>query len=327
MFVQNQNRFFVIGIVSAALTVNGFCDLRNFALFTDVPKMRSWIEQNVKRLEGNYNDRVSLRQAVNAPTRLAAGVACGAMKETTSLMPWTALIFKQDDFSRNYATGTIISSKHVFAEPLMLSFMNNAGFSLPLVHELAVAAGAFDLDAVSKNDYMNVLEMIIHPSYKASLPTIANIAILVLAIPLQLSDNVVPICLWDSPINVNSFEGQQVYAVGFRRDLQSVHIDKSRSKKLTSMTVGTTKECPFIITFFLNSISNRDHFFCATINNGSTCISDSFTLYKQHQGSWYLFAVGSYLEVQYETKVCQENNSMYEYLPIYVDWIRDILST
>lgn len=81
------------------------------------------------------------------------------------------------------------------------------------------------------------------------------------------------------------------------------------------VTITKQSNCPIHVQYYLSTVPNSKHFFCAGGGEfGTTCFGDSFTLYFKKGNKWYLFAVGSYLSIDdFLSRTCtQDTSALYE---------------
>jgi len=322
--------------VSASLVKNGYCDVRNFAIFTDVPKSLDWIDQSVRILEGKYmqfsavNSRFSDQPSQQRFQPKKQPAACGVMRGNSDdyQWPWAAKIFRENSKARNFAIGTIISNRHIFTQPSMLSYLKSDGFTLPLIYDLAVVVDLYN--ALAKPNHIGVEDMIIHPNFKASVPRLANIAILKLDQVLQFNEGISPICLWEYSFNIESIAKQQIVATGYKQ-LAKKTFDKNALPLWQQLNIPVKafhrNDCSFNIKFVFTSLQNSNTYFCNRMQSGTSCIDDD-TVYLNHHNVWYLFATEVYQEILHNVIQCSDaSSSIYEGFEFYIDWIKNVLKS
>lgn len=114
--VEINNQFYLRGIVSASLrNKDGFCDVNNFAIFTDVIKFLHWLKESVKNSEReNQNQKVEAKivEQTCGQASASTGLIYGGFRAYRGQLPFKALLLreKDDDFFYN---GVLISSRHI----------------------------------------------------------------------------------------------------------------------------------------------------------------------------------------------------------------------
>lgn len=314
--------------------------------------MSRWINMNIiheRRHILRASDLIQSRSSFD--TTEAEEYNCGVMSVPTTLIqsgtwtsdgqwPWVVGVVKKKNYYQNdqidkYCSGSLISNRHVFVEPLMLSQLTDDDTRpFPPASQLKVYAGTNDLDAVDsfQSESRDVSFIIAHRDSKFSVTKSAKIAILVMREPINFSANIRPICIWDRTANASLFDRQRAATVGFGQDLrEEKNADRSKHKKYLQMQIYSQQNCPPIHQLFISGIHNNVHFFCARgVNNGTPCLGDVYSLYFRQRDVWYLFGLAAWFSAtkNEETSTCDDGSIIaYENIAFYANWIRSIVKT
>jgi Trypsin len=261
-----------------------------------------------------------------------SGLVQGGLKTADGQFPWAAAVFRRNSLFGNivdYSVGSLISFRHVYIEALTISFINERQtvLLLPKPNEIRVFFGFDDLSLVTeKSPFSEVSDIIVHPKYILGLPMQANIAVLILASPVEFSKTVFPICLWNTPTKVEDVVGRNVFGFGYGG--QSV-ASTTRFKKFIVAKIKDQNECPADYKFILRNVKDRSNYFCAGGDRNETiCVGDSAAIYAKKNNLWYLFGTVAYHDISIRTRVCNANKAaMFEFIGPYIKWIQNIVIT
>jgi Trypsin len=341
-----EGKYYLGGIVSSSL-YNSFdgCDVSNYAIFTNILKMASWVEYITGQSNNQQPQVESRNDFLDEPPEITCGVMSaaspllqGGKRSQTDQWPWAVAVYKINFLGQNedFTTGTLLSNRHVFTEPFALEVLNADDNSIPLSQNLRVLLGIHDLNHLTYETETSYVEkVIIHPNYRSGFPIIANLAILVMKEAVKFSKTIAPICVWEEPSNVEGSQGQNAFAVGFGIDNRNLrNADKSKIKKHTIITLGTIDDCVSHYKLYVTATSNFSQYFCVKqINdNGQTCIGDSFTLYMKKNDRWFLYAINCQILFKYGTRTCGDGTAsqpypaMYETISSFSKWIKSSLA-
>jgi len=251
-----------------------------------------------------------LNNPVTATTQVKAQ-QCGVIQEGLSTPPWTAIIYGQRTFNAikvNYTTGMIISTRHIYSNAV--SLFDFAIGTYTKLDNLRVYVGLDSIASIDNATHFSIQKTYIHPDFKIMLPLPSNLAVIVLENELTYGQNIAPICLWDSARLEQDFTGQTGYSFGY-------------GKPLIPLKIHDSSKCASQLSFLsLNLRSNVDSFFCAG-GDGKLCWMDEFSLSLKQQNVWFLYGIGSYLNVTNSKSCSNTTPVLFEYARYYEDWLKD----
>ncbi|KAF2882846.1 hypothetical protein ILUMI_23358 [Ignelater luminosus] len=272
------------------------------------------------------------------------GESCGTVKiparplitygqsTTEGEWPWHAALYRSKGLDLQYICGgSLISPKHIITAAHCVTKPKTG---VPVNPELlTVYLGKYNLIKPSSNVQDKTVKRITaHPEYNATYFH-NDLAVLELDSPVQISDFVRSVCLWEEDSNLNSVVEKLGTVVGWGFDQTGTVTENLMQAK---MPVVSTETCIF---------SNRDFFsrftstktFCAGFRNGtSACTGDSGggmvfpkTGTSGQNSVWQLRGVISLsAALQNANVVCDTSNYIvFTDVAKYLDWIRRAMRT
>lgn len=359
LFVQSNGRFFLSGIASLSLSSRyGYCDTNNVAIFTNAHLFVPWIEHNAQfstslqttvtvqpspLIQTTSEPRHSTPSPIQPQTsNVAPQGECGIMSQSSGLVqggrkagdgsfPWATAIYRKNSMAGSfldYAVGSLISSRHVYIEAIILSVFNTQfSLSIPAANEIKAYVGYDDLARITdRTPYLGASKVIVHPQYKFGLPVQANIAIIVLKNPVQFSNSVFPVCIWNSPPNVDDIIGQNGVTFGYGGQSS---VSTTKYKKFLFIKIKEYNVCPAETKFLFRNVRDRSNFFCAGGDGREApCLGDSASLYLKKGNVWYIIATLVWHNLDIRSRVCRNDKPvMFEHIGPYARWIEKVIST
>ncbi|XP_065344606.1 chymotrypsin B-like [Cloeon dipterum] len=167
--------------------------------------------------------------------------------------------------------------------------------------------------------------LITHPKYDPE-ESISDVGLMILMKKIKITDNVLPICLWndDSDPNLARVAGTYAMAVGFGLVDNHTRTDDLQEVLLP---IRTHKECYLSSRSFFGKYLRPGDNFCAGYTNGrTTCNGDNGgSLSIEKDGRWFIRGFGMSKTVKFkgeERSLCHPNQySLFADVASYVDWI------
>lgn len=234
------------------------------------------------------------------------------------MFPWTAAIFGPQSFidiGVNFTTGAIISTKHIFTEAYFFVLLQS--------HQLKavkIYVGLEQLSTISEETRFHTIEKTLsHPNFRFAFPFESNVGIIRIEDSLTFSQNVFPICIWDSTLNDINLSDQTGFAVGYG-------ITGTKDKEFAALKISDEGICKTKLSFLLNDLYDSERHLCVTGNTKSApCWGYSFALYLNHRNVWYLLASGSFLDVVGST--CNVDVPiLFEHIKTSEKWMREVVT-
>lgn len=320
--------YYLKGIVSSSLfDENGECDVKNYAVFTNVPLYSRWID--------NPNDPTSLIDiATQQPTTVAPSNqhSCGVMSESASLIqggkrsppgsfPWTVAIFVREDFDlyEHKAVGTLVSQKHVVSLANPIAYLSETKEISPIdVDRLKMFFGINTLSQTSASGGLVIegaSKIVFHSNFKHETPRSSDLAVTFLQSPLFVTRLIAPACLWTLP---NGLHGKTGFAVGWGVNEADEY---SEHKKHVALEIQDVNVCQ---QFYSDYVVD-ENFFCAATKGSTPCEYDD-PLYIKANGRWFLRGLISAYYARSEDNKCNLNSPvLYEDVARFTDWIQMII--
>ncbi|SPP88078.1 putative serine protease 42 [Drosophila guanche] len=153
-------------------------------------------------------------------------------------LPWMVALYERVGNEYNFLCGgTLISASTVLSAAHCFRFGSR---NLPSTRT-AVSLGRNSLDLLTPGALRAVAELVIHEQYNPSIYTDADLAMLKLAEPVDFSDYIRPICLWNENYLLDLPSGHKSYVAGWGEDERGNR--NSRIAKMTDTDIITLPEC------------------------------------------------------------------------------------
>lgn len=332
LFIKIGATHYLRGIVSSSLfDENGYCDVDNYAIYTNIPQFLRWIQN-----PSDPSSLLAIPDVVQSKPQSQDPInqqRCGAMVETSSLIqggkrssvetfPWTVAIFvRQDlDLYEHKAVGTLISSKHLVSLGNPFAYINERGVLMSIdTNRLKMYFGinSFSESSVSGGLILDgALKIIIHPDFKHEIPRSSDIAIIFIQSPILLTNTISPACLWSFKNDFDDIVGKIGYAVGWGIDEEGIY---SEHKKHAALKIQDRNTCHQ----FYPEYVREDRYFCAaSANRQATSCEYDDPFYMKVNGKWFLRAlVNVYFFRSDENKCSSDTPVLYEDVAVYSKWI------
>lgn len=340
LFIKIGSTYYLRGIVSSSLfDENGNCDVKNYAVYTDVPQYLKWIE--------NPNDPSSLLETPQTPQITqnsdtkkpqSSQQQCGIMSEPTNLIqggqkssrnafPWTVAVFIREDFDlyEHKAVGTLISNKHVVSLGNPISYNSIANVLTPVdVDRLKMYFGvnSFSESYVSGALIIDgALKIVLHPNIKTEIPRSADIAIIFLQSPIFTTSLISPVCLRNPMSDFKEIVGKTGYAVGWGINQAGEYLE---FKKQAVLKVQDQNICQESYATYLKT---SDQYFCASsVDKTSTPCELDDPIYIKFNSKWFLTGLINVYFFKTEDNKCSLNSPvLYEDVSSYSNWIESTI--
>jgi len=322
-FIENGRSFYLKGIASRSVSVNGTCDIASYALFTSILPFRDWIKNPEK--ESDFRDE---------PT-------CGVMNQSTGLIadgnystreqfPWEVLIYKKfvDGKFSFKGSGSLITSKHVLTSASMVcsTKFGSHKFILSSPALLKLVLGALNIDEASNEGSKEIngdqiTKIILHPNAGYN-PLIASFAIILMNVTITRSSFIIPVCLWPTTDNVSDIQDRKAFAVGYGEDENG---KLSGTKKHAIMVINNQTYCEVYWKPQLAKVK-ESRFFCAQAQaKGTACYRDN-SIYIKHNSFWFLRGVLNDVKASANGICSNEKPALYEDVAFYREWVQSQIS-
>jgi secreted trypsin-like serine protease len=259
----------------------------------------------------------------------ANGLVQGGKKAASGQFPWAVAMYTKKSLSSNrlnYIIGALISPRHIYIEALALSLIDKDRIlQFPEASDLVMFFGLENLEQVNEQTPgIGASKVVVHPKFEFGPPMRADLAIVVLESPVQLSELVFPVCLWTFSSNVSDVFGKTAFGFGFGGQSPA---SKTKYKKFTPYKIHSRNECSDDYKILLSNIKKKDGYFCAGGDTGeAVCFGDSWSLVLKMNNLWYLLSTVAYHEVNVRTKFCSvDKPAMVEHLGEYTKWIQGVI--
>lgn len=313
--IKYSNVYYLYGIVSSSLFRDGQCDLKNYAIFTNVLKYKDWIVSKAK-------------PAVNTQVTSSSN-SCGIMSSSSGLIqdgnfslrrefPWMVSIIVQNGAGKE--SGVLVSSKHILAEPRAVGWYSNEVKKLvprPFDHIKVYLGAVYHGDSEYVHD---ISKTVIHPYHKHQASTnINNIAISTLTRAAQINQFIRPVCLWNFNEDLNAIKNYPMYAVGYGLDWSG---KLSNIRKYAKVSIVNQNDCE---NKFSRQKSEKlfpeGKLFCIRGQDGTPCEYDNHLFVKVNE-KWYLRGLIE-LRFVYDNKTCVDRDStLCEDIARHTRWIQ-----
>lgn len=242
--------------------------------------------------------------------------------------PWLVSLREFDNLYLydHFCSGSLITRYHVLTAAHCLS-----KFKATSANGLLVLAGLHirnDLSAYAKRNTYKVRKLIVHEDYKQSTSE-NDIALIVLARPVELSENVSLVCLPFELSNSSNSNGSVAKSnltfVGWGMDENQ---RASLELKQTTMNILDAEKSPKCSNYI--NERNRERIYCAMSarNNSNVCSGDSGgSLSQSLNDQWTIYGLASYVSafrVLNDTRIfCDASYpAFFTRISAYIDWIR-----
>lgn len=326
ILVNINSVFYLRGIVSSSLVMNGLCDLNSYAVFTNVLKYKDWITS-----QGKLSSPVVNNDRVFFPSNegYQSFNGCGMMSSSVGLIqkgvyssrkefPWmVSLVDKTSTYRTN---GVLVSNKHVVCRGSVVGTYDKETntYSPIALSKLKIVLGAL------KHEEANALtiepkEYSLHPHLKqVDNSAINSVAVITLERSVQFSDIIKPICLWPYNDDLSLIAKSQFYFVGNGIDETGKY---SNVRKYARGQLVDENECKTGYSGFENVFKQAKHFCVRGDQNGNPCELDEFVFVKFY-GRWYLRGIMQRY-MNFPNKTCKPNAPyLFEDMAQHSKWIQ-----
>lgn len=337
LFIKIRSTYYLKGLVSSSLfDENGYCDVKNFAVYTNIPQFLRWIENpldpaSVREVPENSMQLINQQQSESA-NRLS----CGVMNEASGLIqggkqssrenfPWAVAIFVKQNFDlyEQKAVGTLITNKHVVSLGNPIANLNNGNVVVPV--DVDTLKMYFGISSLSEQFAAGVLiiegaeKIVFHPNFKIEVPRSADVSLIFLQSPIVFTKFISPACLSTSRTDIKAIVGRTGYAVGWGINESGSY---SELKKQTGLQVQNQTVCK---KFYSQYISG-ERYFCAMSKNGATPCDLDDPFYLKLNGKWFLRGlINIYFFHVDDNKCSSVSPVLYEDMTKYSNWIESTI--
>lgn len=312
LLIKVNNVYYFRGIVSASLINDGFCDVYNYAVFTNVLKFKDWIETTaniVKKAENSDQCGV-----MSAATGLIQRGEVSSRRE----FPWLALIVA---WNLHNSSAALITLRHVITHP---DAVTDYDYNSEKYERISMDRIKIYLGTEGNDDYKVVADpsrIAINPNYQNVDGTdIYAIAVLKLKNSVTFSEFIRPVCMWNfDSDNLDLIKRSPIYAVGYGVDETG---KTSNVKKHTKMNLVDQEKCKESHKREPNVFTSTKVFCTTSSERFATPCDYDYHLFVKYNNKWYLRgALISY--DRYNDNTCRSGSpALYEDLAAYKNWIK-----
>jgi hypothetical protein len=323
LYIKIDGVFYLKGLVSASLLKQGHCDVLNFALFTSVNKFHEWIDVPTEQTTSTLIEHQTSCGVMSSST----GLVQNGKKSTNVQWPWAVIVFNNEysvvideEKFKNFEVGSLISDKHVIADAIHLSTVENEKRVPISTDSLKTYFGVTSIvDFENENSLVldGAEKIILHPELgKIGSLKFANFAIIKLKTKVPFSKFISPVCLSTFDDDPYSLVGRFAYSVGHGYS----ETGKTKDRMYSPMRIRTRADCE-LYAYSLGTAGNKSsNYFCAGGDGRSNGCWSDHPLYMKFSGKWYLHG---FMQVAYnDGKGCQLTYPvLYETAGLYHDFI------
>lgn len=322
LVIRNGDQFFLKGLVSASLINNqSFCDVENYALYTNVIIFTDWIENPSEDYSATLYARTSSQTCgvMSGSTSLIVG---GSLA-TREMFPWVVLL----DTGKYNSTGTLVSDRHIAVKAMNVLYYDSKTDDDAVVpfnrfkmyfgienRDKTNVPGALRLEGSS-----HISQILIHPTLVD--PNAGNIAVIVLKNPIARSSYVSPICLPQSPLIISESQGKSAYLVGWGWDETGT---SSKTKKYATLKIRNEKDCKTEWNDELQAVGSAK-FFCAGGDGVQGPGYREGPLYMKRNNQWFLTGIFSKRRIHDRSNPDLSQSAFFEDVGQYYKWINEII--
>lgn len=291
IMIKINDVYYLRGIVSSSLVRDGSCDLKNYAIFTNVLKYQAWINSRGNSVSLTATDERIHYALGNGYQTFSE---CGTMNSISGLIqrgeftsrrefPWMAsIVIKNGGFN---SSGVLVSNKHVVTYPIGVSGWNKELQRLKpnALDRVTIYLGA--LEHGVSNYVFGASQITLHPYLKETDDTrINDVAVVTLTSAVQFSDFIKPACLWTYNDDLNLISKSPLYAVGYGIDESGKN---SNIRKYAKVTLTSKSACDNEYSNRLNYVREAKAFCVFGSDSGMACERDEY-LFVKFFDKWYL---------------------------------------
>ncbi|KAM0734717.1 Clotting factor G beta subunit [Formica fusca] len=227
-----------------------------------------------------WKRQLRLRVNPNCECGVSGGISnriVGGKITIPHIFPWVVVIFNKKAL---HCGGTLINDRYVLT----------AGHCVKWVHtaDLSVGIGMHDIENLNEGYIAQIDEIILHENFESDdLHDINDIALIRLQHPIEINENVKPICL---PHKESDYEGHYVKVTGWGRVRREG--DTSRFLRQATLKVMSWAACRN--TSFGEHVT--ESMICAYSDNKDACQGDSGgpLLYEKMYGKYEIIGIVSW---------------------------------
>lgn len=273
LFIKYKDVYYLRGIVSSSLISDDLCDVNNYAVFTDVIKLKDWIKLKKDQVK---NEECGVMSA-------STGLIQGGEFSTRKEFPWMAsVVIKNGLFN---LSAVLLSHRHVLASGLYSTnhVGNSQKFNILALDRVKIYLAALKHD--ESEHVFSPSKMALHPHVKEiDGVTIINIMVLTLSKSVEFSDFIRPICLWTGCDDSNLIKNSPIFVAGYGVD-ESGKISNIKKHAKVTLTDNATCRSKY------SKITEEIKYLCIKgSKQGAPCDYDRY-IFVKYFDKWFVRGV------------------------------------